>query len=109
MNSISVTARRLPHILICRKCMDFSESIISFVQTESPAVEGSMKMQRFAPGLFDRLLDDHFKGAPATWTLDHLKDAVARDLESLLNTARRCLNTCSPPIPRPANRCSPMA
>jgi type VI secretion system protein ImpF len=49
-------------------------------------MEGSMETQRFAPGLFDRLLDDHLKGQPATWTLDHLKDAVARDLESLLNT-----------------------
>jgi type VI secretion system protein ImpF len=45
-----------------------------------------MDTQRFSPGLFDRLLDDHVRGAPATWTLDHLKDAVARDLESLLNT-----------------------
>lgn len=45
-----------------------------------------METQRFAPGLFDRLLDDQVGGAPATWTLDHLKEAVARDLESLLNT-----------------------
>ncbi len=45
-----------------------------------------METQRFAPGLLDRLLDDHVQSLPATWTLDHLKDAVARDLESLLNT-----------------------
>lgn len=45
-----------------------------------------MTQQRYAPGLFDRLLDDRSAAAPAVWTLDHLKDAVARDLESLLNT-----------------------
>ncbi|WP_426196496.1 type VI secretion system baseplate subunit TssE [Massilia sp. DWR3-1-1] len=45
-----------------------------------------MEKQRYAPGLFDRLLDDQREAVPATWTLDHLKDAVARDLESLLNT-----------------------
>lgn len=44
-----------------------------------------MQSQRYAPGLFDRLIDDQ-GGTPATWTLDHLKDAVARDLELLLNT-----------------------
>lgn len=45
-----------------------------------------METQRYAPGLFDRLLDDHGVVSPACWTLEHLKDAVARDLESLLNT-----------------------
>lgn len=45
-----------------------------------------METQRYAPGLFDRLIDDHTGPAPNTWTLEHLKDAVARDLESLLNT-----------------------
>lgn len=45
-----------------------------------------MDNQRYAPGLFDRLIDDHTGAIPATWTLEHLKDAVARDLESLLNT-----------------------
>ena len=49
-------------------------------------MEAPMKTQRYAPGLFDRLLDDHVGSVPATWTLEHLKDAVARDLESLLNT-----------------------
>lgn len=44
-----------------------------------------METQRYTPGLFDRLLDDH-GGVSVTWTLEHLKDAVARDLESLLNT-----------------------
>ncbi len=43
-------------------------------------------MQRYAPGLFDRLLDDQREALAASWTLDHLKDAVARDLEALLNT-----------------------
>jgi type VI secretion system protein ImpF len=45
--------------------------------------------QQFSPGLFDRLIDEHpqleTRRAPA-WTLDQLKDAVARDLEALFNT-----------------------
>lgn len=45
-----------------------------------------MESQRYAPGLFDRLIDDQPGATPATWTLEQLKDAVARDLESLLNT-----------------------
>lgn len=49
-----------------------------------------MEHQRYAPGLFDRLIDDHSAGqngaAITTWSLENLKDAVARDLESLLNT-----------------------
>lgn len=49
-----------------------------------------MENQRYAPGLFDRLIDDHTAGQSgasiATWSIEHLKDAVARDLESLLNT-----------------------
>lgn len=43
-------------------------------------------MQRYATRLFDRLIDDRGGVAPAVWTIAHLKDAVARDLESLLNT-----------------------
>jgi type VI secretion system protein ImpF len=44
--------------------------------------------QRYAPGLFDRLIDEPpaARAGQATWTLEHLKDAVARDLELLLNT-----------------------
>ena len=45
--------------------------------------------QRYAPGLFDRLIDDQpagRAGVPATWTVEQLKEAIARDLESLLNT-----------------------
>ncbi|MDC8757075.1 type VI secretion system baseplate subunit TssE [Janthinobacterium fluminis] len=38
--------------------------------------------QQFTPGLFERLSGD---GA-AAWSLEQLKDAVARDLEALLNT-----------------------
>ena len=48
-----------------------------------------MEHQRYAPGLFDRLIDDHSagqSGALTAWSLEHLKDAVARDLELLLNT-----------------------
>jgi len=46
--------------------------------------------QHYAPGLFDRLMDPSAPAgrggdAPA-WTLEQLKDAVARDLEALLNT-----------------------
>ncbi len=40
-------------------------------------------MDSYVPGLFDRLMDD---GAPARLSLEQLKDAVARDLEELLNT-----------------------
>ncbi|MGV7210269.1 type VI secretion system baseplate subunit TssE [Oxalobacteraceae bacterium A2-2] len=39
-------------------------------------------MTGYLPGLFDRLLG----GAEGPLTLDQLKDAVARDLEDLLNT-----------------------
>lgn len=49
-------------------------------------MEGSLETQRYAPGLFDRLIDDRGGVVPAVWTIEHLKDAVARDLESLLNT-----------------------
>lgn len=44
--------------------------------------------QRYAPGLFDRLRNapcDEFPDGFG-WTLSQLKDAVARDLEALLNT-----------------------
>ena len=40
----------------------------------------------FVPGLFDRLLGEGGMGATARLTLEQLKDAVARDLEELLNT-----------------------
>ena len=43
-------------------------------------------MTGFTPGLFDRLLGEHGGGAPARLNLEQLKDAVARDLEDLLNT-----------------------
>ena len=42
-------------------------------------------MNGFTPGLFDRLLDQH---GGASLSLEQWKDAVARDLEDLLNT--RC-------------------
>lgn len=46
--------------------------------------------QRHTPGLFDRLIDDQppdaGAGNGAAWTLEQIKDAVARDLEALLNT-----------------------
>ena len=48
-----------------------------------------MITQRYAPGVMDRLIDDHpagRTGLTTVWTVEHLKDAVARDLESLLNT-----------------------
>lgn len=45
---------------------------------------------RFEPSLLDRLFDDHPAGANASTvrmlSLDELKNSVARDLESLLNT-----------------------
>lgn len=47
-------------------------------------------MKRFEPGLLDKLFDDDPRGqASATvrsLSLDELKNAVARDLESILNT-----------------------
>jgi type VI secretion system protein ImpF len=46
--------------------------------------------QRFTPGLFDRLITDRFSTADGECVtelnLDQLKEAVARDLEELLNT-----------------------
>lgn len=49
-----------------------------------------MMTQRYAPGLFDRLIDEQPTSrngtASAGWTIEHLKDAVTRDLEALLNT-----------------------
>jgi type VI secretion system protein ImpF len=49
-------------------------------------------MQRFAPYLFDRLIDASPGAAGEALkpmlTLDQLKDTVARDVESLLNTRR---------------------
>ena len=47
-------------------------------------------MKGFTPGLFDRLLDVPVSGAStgtnSRMNLEELKDAVARDLEALLNT-----------------------
>jgi type VI secretion system protein ImpF len=40
----------------------------------------------FAPGLFDRLMDDRAYNMALRLSLDQLEDAVARDLEELLNT-----------------------
>lgn len=40
--------------------------------------------KRFTQGLFDRLLDAQDAGAG--WSLEQIKDGVARDLEDLLNT-----------------------
>ena len=51
-----------------------------------------MAQARFSPTLFERLFDDQ-PGSPADplvrgWSLDQLKDSVARDVEALLNS--RC-------------------
>lgn len=47
-------------------------------------------MKGFTPGLFDRLMDVPVSGATggtvSRMSLEELKDSVARDLESLLNT-----------------------
>jgi type VI secretion system protein ImpF len=43
-------------------------------------------MTGFTPGLFDRLLGEPGGSAPARLNLEQIKDAVARDLEDLLNT-----------------------
>lgn len=47
-------------------------------------------MKGFTPGLFDRLMDVPVRGATSAtvsrMSIEDLKDAVARDLEALLNT-----------------------
>jgi type VI secretion system protein ImpF len=46
-------------------------------------------MKQFTPGLFDRLMGAHLPGPSSTisrLSIEDLKDAVARDLEALLNT-----------------------
>jgi type VI secretion system protein ImpF len=47
-------------------------------------------MKHFTPGLFDRLMDAYLPGPSSTTvarlSIEGLKDAVARDLEALLNT-----------------------
>ncbi|MTW01491.1 type VI secretion system baseplate subunit TssE [Pseudoduganella ginsengisoli] len=45
-------------------------------------------MKGYTPGLFDRLLSEHVQdtGALARLSIEEMKDAVARDLEALLNT-----------------------
>jgi type VI secretion system protein ImpF len=45
-------------------------------------------MKGFTPGLFDRLLGVPLRGGAAVprMSIDDLKDAIARDLEALLNT-----------------------
>lgn len=47
-----------------------------------------MPIKGYTPGLFDRLLSDHAPNSAAVLRLsvDEMKDAVARDLEALLNT-----------------------
>jgi type VI secretion system protein ImpF len=47
-----------------------------------------MPIKGYTPGLFDRLLFDqgHDTGAVARLSVEEMKDAVARDLEALLNT-----------------------
>jgi type VI secretion system protein ImpF len=52
----------------------------------------TIRVQRFAPYLFDRLLDaapdSRNEAAQPTLSIEQLKDTVARDVEALLNT--RC-------------------
>lgn len=44
-------------------------------------------MHGFLPGLLDRLMDERKDAVPgAPWSLEQLKDSIARDLEALLNT-----------------------
>ena len=49
-----------------------------------------MPVKGFTPGLFDRLLDESAQGAGTgtmqRLSIEEMKDAVARDLEALLNT-----------------------
>ncbi|HJU99738.1 MAG TPA: type VI secretion system baseplate subunit TssE [Burkholderiaceae bacterium] len=57
--------------------------------------------QRYAPGLFDRLMD----GQPRQrgWPLEQLKDAVACDLEALFNTRAALAGAALEPYPEVRN------
>jgi type VI secretion system protein ImpF len=48
----------------------------------------TMPIKGYTPGLFDRLLSEyaHDSGAVMRLSVEEMKDAVARDLEALLNT-----------------------
>lgn len=60
-------------------------------------------MKGFTPGLFDRLLGAPVRGAGGAalscMSLDDLKDAVARDLEALLNTRSALSDDLLKPYP----------
>lgn len=57
---------------------------LSSLPSFNPSSNACAQPDTFAPGLFDRLLGD--RGNAGWPTLEQLKDAVARDLEDLLNT-----------------------
>jgi type VI secretion system protein ImpF len=60
-------------------------------------------MKGFTPGLFDRLMDvpvsGAAKGTVSRMTMEDLKDAVARDLEALLNTRSVMADAMLAPFP----------
>lgn len=59
-------------------------------------------MHAYTPGLFDRLLGLPLRGGasgPARLSLEDMKDAVARDLEALLNTRFVLSQTLFDPFP----------
>jgi type VI secretion system protein ImpF len=62
-------------------------------------------MKRFAPSLLDRLLDipNEASGMADGWTTEQLKDAVARDLEDLLNTRTAIAQECLADYPAVRN------
>jgi type VI secretion system protein ImpF len=79
---------RLPRFLVAAQIMakQRADNWLSAQQQLRPYKERAMP-QRYKPGLFDRLLDDHAADtAAAAWTLERVKQAVARDLEALFNT-----------------------
>jgi type VI secretion system protein ImpF len=53
--------------------------------------------QRYAPGLFDRLMDELPRARD--WSLEQLKDAVARDLEALFNSRAALADAVLEPYP----------
>ena len=57
--------------------------------------------QRYAPGLFDRLMDELPRARG--WSLEQPKDAVARDLEALFNTRAAVADAELAPYPEVGN------
>jgi hypothetical protein len=90
---LRITPLPFPHgcvaPLILRKFPKLNSAIIAVGQSDSSADGSFSDIQHCASGLFD-LLNDYSTMAAAA-LLGHTKHAVARDLDSSLTRARRCL------------------